>query len=199
MAFSIRSLITLVFAIVWKFHSSDAFGITGSQSFLMKSYLHDGNIGSSHMVISSSQRNKSWLEMSDSGGGGGGNMERSKSKKRGLTTITIDKVKLEEKEDIKDETEWRVLLHNDEVHTFEYVVESLVKVIGTIDRKQAWDMCVLTHGNGKATVTKAWKDQAEKYCLGLQRQGLTASIAPDDNFQGKGMSGDLGGPGKSGD
>jgi len=137
--------------------------------------------------------------MSDDGGGGGGNRERSKSKKRGLTTITIDKVKAEEKEDIKDESEWRVLLHNDEVHTFEYVVESLVKVIGTIDRKQAWDMCVLTHGNGKATVTKAWKDQAEKYCLGLQRQGLTASIAPDDNFQGKGMDGDLGGPGKSGD
>ena len=137
----------------------------------------------------------SQLKMSDAGGGGGGNMERSKSKKRGLSTITIDKVKTEEKEDIKDESEWRVLLHNDEVHTFEYVVGSLVKVIGTIDRKKAWDICVLTHGNGKATVTKAWKDQAEKYCLGLQRQGLTASIAPDDNFRGKGMDGDLGGPG----
>ena len=182
--------------VVCNFHRSDAFGMAGPQSFVTKTHFQDGSMG---MVKSSSRKNSSWLQMSDSGGGGGGNMERSKSKKRGLTTITIDKVKTEEKEDIKDESEWRVLLHNDEVHTFEYVVESLVKVIGTIDRKQAWDMCVLTHGNGKATVTKAWKDQAEKYCLGLQRQGLTASIAPDDNFQGKGMAGDLGGPGKSGD
>lgn len=140
------------------------------------------------------QGNVGILKMSDGGGGGGG-QERAKSKKRGLTTITIEKQKVEEEEEEKDETEWRVLLHNDEVHTFEYVVDSLVKVIGTVDRKGAWDICVLTHGNGKATIVKAWKDQAEKYCLGLQRQGLTASIAPDNNFKAKGMDNDLGGGG----
>lgn len=136
------------------------------------------------------------LRMSDAGGGGGGAGERKTSKKRGLSTITIDKQKVEEEEDEKDDTEWRVLLHNDEVHTFEYVVDSLVKVIGTIDRKLAWDICVLVHGNGKATIVKAWKDQAEKYCLGLQRQGLTASISPDNNFKAKGMNNDLGGAGE---
>ena len=56
--------------------------------------------------------------------------------------------------------------------------------IGTLDRKAAFEICVTTHGVGKATVTKTWKKQAEKYCLGLQRQGLTVSIAPDKDFDG---------------
>jgi len=140
-------------------------------------------------------RSTSALRMSDAGGGGGGgggNMDRQRSTKKGLQTITIDKTKAEQKEEKKDESEWRVILHNDEVHTFEYVVNSLVKVIGTIDKKKAWDICVLTHGNGKATVTKSWKQQSEKYCLGLQRQGLTVSIAPDDNFNAGNMPNDLG-------
>jgi len=62
-------------------------------------------------------------------------------------------------------------------------------VIGTVDRKRAFDICVLTHGSGKATITQTWKDQAMKYCFGLQRQGLTASIAPESRFTGGGDSG----------
>ena len=129
----------------------------------------------------------------------GSSYERTRSTKKGVTTITEDKTKTKSKQDKKDETEWRVVLHNDEVHTFEYVVMSIVKVIGTIDRKKAWDICVLTHGNGKATITKAWKQQAEKYCLGLQRQGLTASISPDKNFKGGGDGGDGDGEGGGGE
>mmetsp|Transcript_3474 Transcript_3474/g.4835 ORF Transcript_3474/g.4835 Transcript_3474/m.4835 type:complete len:198 (-) Transcript_3474:54-647(-) len=125
------------------------------------------------------------LRMSDGNGGGGGS-ERAKSKKKGLTTITIDKTETKsDQEEIKEE-EWRVVLHNDEVHTFNYVIQSLCKVIGTLDRKRAFDICVLTHGSGKATITKCWKQQAMKYCLGLQRQGLTASIAPESRFSGEG-------------
>mmetsp|Transcript_1502 Transcript_1502/g.1917 ORF Transcript_1502/g.1917 Transcript_1502/m.1917 type:complete len:201 (+) Transcript_1502:101-703(+) len=140
-----------------------------------------------------------FLQMSDSGdGGGGGDMSRQRKTKKGISTIVMDKVEQKQEEDKKDEQEWRVVLHNDEVHTFEYVVMSLVKVIGTIDRKKAWDICVLTHGNGKATIVKAWKDQAQKYCLGLQRQGLTASIAPDSNFEGGGDGGGGGGGGDDG-
>ncbi|KAL3808942.1 hypothetical protein ACHAXA_003562 [Cyclostephanos tholiformis] len=37
-----------------------------------------------------------------------------------------------------------------------------------------------------------WKEQAMKYCLGLQRQGLTASITPESKFEGGG-GGVLGG------
>lgn len=90
----------------------------------------------------------------------------------------------EEDEDENKEQEWRVILHNDEVHTFHYVVRSLTKVIGTLDRKAAFEVCVQTHGVGKATITTTWKKQAEQFCLGLQRQGLTVSIAPDEDFDG---------------
>ncbi|CAM9769346.1 unnamed protein product [Phaeothamnion confervicola] len=49
--------------------------------------------------------------------------------------------------------------------------------------KVAYEVTMETHKAGKATVTTAWKNQAETYCLQLQQCGLTASIAPDANFQ----------------
>ena len=113
----------------------------------------------------------------------------------GLTTIVIDKTEAATKQEEKKEEQWRVVLHNDEVHTFNYVIQSLCKVIGTLDRKRAFDICVVTHGQGKATITQTWKAQAMKFCLGLQRQGLTASIAPESRFSGDGGDGDGGGDG----
>jgi len=136
-------------------------------------------------------KNFSTLHMSDGGGGGGGGggAEISKSTKKGLSTITIDKTEQKEDQEEIPEEQWRVVLHNDEVHTFNYVIQSLCKVIGTLDRKRAFDICVVTHGQGKATITKSWKEQAMKYCLGMQRQGLTASIAPENRFTGDGEGG----------
>ncbi len=115
-------------------------------------------------------------------------MERSRSTKKKVQTIIKDKTETQPEEQKRKEEMWRVVLHNDEVHTFNYVVRSLCKVIGTLDRKAAFEICVQTHGIGKATVTKVWKKQAEQFCLGLQRQGLTVSIAPDEDFEG-GQSG----------
>ncbi|KAL3758739.1 hypothetical protein ACHAWU_001466 [Discostella pseudostelligera] len=129
------------------------------------------------------------LRMSDSGGGGGGGMEKQKSKKQSLGTALIDKTETQMQEDEVPEEQWRVVLHNDEVHTFNYVIRSLQKVMGTLDKKKAFDICTVTHGQGQATVTTCWKEQAMKYCLGLQRQGLTASIAPESKFEGGGGGG----------
>ena len=126
------------------------------------------------------------LKMSDNGGGA----EVAKTTKKGLSTIVIDKTEQKQEQKEIPEEQWRVVLHNDEVHTFNYVIQSLCKVIGTLDRKRAFDICVVTHGQGKATITKCWKEQAMKYCLGLQRQGLTASIAPESRFTGDGAGGD---------
>lgn len=117
--------------------------------------------------------------------------ERSRSTKKGVSTIIKDKVESKAEEDKKKEEMWRVVLHNDEVHTFNYVIRSICKCIGTVDRKAAFEICVATHGTGKATVTKTWKKQAEKYCLSLQRQGLTVSIAPDKDFEGGHSGGGL--------
>ncbi len=118
-------------------------------------------------------------------------MERSRSTKKGVSTIIQDKTETKAEEQKRKEEMWRVVLHNDEVHTFNYVIRSLCKVIGTLDRKASFEICVQTHGNGKATVTKTWKKQAEQYCLGLQRQGLTVSISPDEDFDGGHSGGGL--------
>lgn len=109
-------------------------------------------------------------------------MERTRSTRK--TTQTIEKTDTEIDEEKKKEEMWRVVLHNDEVHTFNYVIRSLCKVIGILDRKAAFEICVQTHGVGKATITKTFKKQAEQFCLGLQRQGLTVSISPDEDFEG---------------
>ena len=114
-----------------------------------------------------------------------------KSKKTSRGTTVIDKVETDEEEEKKKEEMWRVVLHNDEVHTFNYVIRSLTKVIGTLDRKAAFEVCVQTHGIGKATITKTWKKQAEQHCLGLQRQGLPVSISPDKDFEGGHAGGGL--------
>ena len=62
-------------------------------------------------------------------------------------------------------------------------------------RKKAHEITVQTHGAGQANVITVWKAMAETYCLGLQRQGLTASIAPDAGFK-KGEGDGGGEPGK---
>mmetsp|Transcript_17489 Transcript_17489/g.25856 ORF Transcript_17489/g.25856 Transcript_17489/m.25856 type:complete len:176 (+) Transcript_17489:124-651(+) len=108
--------------------------------------------------------------------------ERSRTTKKGVQTLI--KEKTEEKEDEKKDPQYRVLLHNDEVHTFQYVVRALTKCIGTLDRAAAFEICVETHGRGKAIITKTWKKQAQQFCMGLQRQGLTVSITPDEDIDG---------------
>jgi ATP-dependent Clp protease adapter protein ClpS len=94
--------------------------------------------------------------------------EKSRTTKK--TVQVKDRVETKPDEQKNKEEMWRVVLHNDEVHTFNYVVRSLCKVIGTLDRKAAFEICVQTHGVGKATITKSWKKQAETYCLGMQRR-----------------------------
>lgn len=118
-------------------------------------------------------------------------VEKNSSTKKGKSVQVMDKTETKAEEKKKKEEMWRVVLHNDEVHTFNYVVRSLTKVIGTLDRKAAFEICVQTHGVGKATVTKTWKKQAEQFCLGLQRQGLTVSISPNEDFDGGHSGGGL--------
>lgn len=72
-----------------------------------------------------------------------------------------------------------------------FILRAVFTVIGTLDRKAAFEICVQTHGIGKATITKTWKKQAEQFCLGLQRQGLTVSISPDKDFEGGHSGGGL--------
>ena len=85
----------------------------------------------------------------------------------------------ERKEQVDKEPIWRVLLHNDDVHTFDYVIDTIVSVVRTVTRKKAHRITMEAHKSGLATVTTTWKQLAREYSLGLQKAGLTSSIAPD--------------------
>jgi ATP-dependent Clp protease adapter protein ClpS len=157
-----------------------AFGLSPSTGFSVIAPLP---AASNRFVTSTKSDSSTRLYMSD--------QEKVRSTKKGVTTITKDKTETKAEEEKKKEEMWRVVLHNDEVHTFNYVIRSLTKVIGILDRQAAFEICVQTHGIGKATVTKTWKKQAEQFCLGLQRQGLTVSISPDEDFGGGHAGGGL--------
>lgn len=103
----------------------------------------------------------------------------------GVVTIVRPDVRKEtqKKEKTEREPTWRVLLHNDEVHTFDYVTGAIVKVVRTVSRKKAHRITMQAHASGVATVTTTWKALAEEYCKGLQMHGLTSSIAPDSSFK----------------
>jgi len=124
------------------------------------------------------------------GGGGGGGADggaREGERERGRTAVISrpkPKPKNERKEDVDKEPSWRVLLHNDDVHTFDYVTMAIVKVVKTITRKKAHRITVQAHSMGTATVTTTWKQMAKTMCLKLQKFGLTSSIAPDSSHTG---------------
>lgn len=117
------------------------------------------------------------------GAGDGGAGERE-SGGAGVAVLTkppdVDKMSdLDKKEAVDKEPIWRVLLHNDDVHTFDYVIDTIVSVVRTVTRKKAHRITMEAHKSGLATVTTTWKQLAREYSLGLQKAGLTSSIAPD--------------------
>ena len=104
--------------------------------------------------------------------------------RRGRTaTIAKPKPKPKEKrrEEVENEPQWRVLLHNDDVHTWDYVIFAIVSVVKTITKKKAHKITTQVHTMGTATVTVTWKQMAKQYCLKLQEFGLTSSISPDSS------------------
>lgn len=57
----------------------------------------------------------------------------------------------EEKEEEDEETPWRVILYNDEIHTFEEVIAQLIKATGCSQSK-AEKLTLKVHNEGKARV-----------------------------------------------
>ena len=104
-------------------------------------------------------------DMQDGGGDGGSGGEREQSKSRGRLAVISrpkPKPKSENREQVDKDNSWRVLLHNDDVHTFDYVSMAIVKVIQTVTRKKAHKITVQCHSMGTATVTTTWKQMAKQ-------------------------------------
>ncbi|MBN1951893.1 MAG: ATP-dependent Clp protease adaptor ClpS [Bacteroidales bacterium] len=68
-----------------------------------------------------------------------------------------------------------LILHNDDVHTFDYVIESLVKVC-ELEPIQAEQCTYLVHYKGKCDVKKGDFDFLHPYKNALIERGLEATI-----------------------
>jgi ATP-dependent Clp protease adaptor protein ClpS len=87
----------------------------------------------------------------------------------------ISKPGLDELTDSDLGTERFLILHNDEVHTFDYVIDSLIDVC-EMDEIQAEQCTFLVHYKGKCDVKKGGYSFLKPYREGLITKGLKATI-----------------------
>ena len=67
----------------------------------------------------------------------------------------------------------RVIVLNDDVNTFEHVVDCLCKIIPGMGTERAWDLAHQVDGQGSAEVWCGPLEQAELYHQQLTGEGLT--------------------------
>lgn len=76
----------------------------------------------------------------------------------------------------EDTTENKYLiLHNDEVHSFDYVIENLIKIC-KMDEIQAEQCTFLVHYKGKCDVKKGTVNYLKPFRHALTDKGLEATI-----------------------
>jgi len=75
---------------------------------------------------------------------------------------------------------YRVLLHNDDYNSMEYVVQTLMKTVPSLTQPQAVDIMMEAHTNGVALVITCALEHAEFYAENLCNHGLTSTIEPDE-------------------
>ena len=71
---------------------------------------------------------------------------------------------------------FKVVVLDDDVHTFQHVVECLVRYIPAMQPNQAWELAHRIDGEGSAVVWCGPQEQAELYHQQLGAEGLT--LAP---------------------
>jgi ATP-dependent Clp protease adaptor protein ClpS len=84
-----------------------------------------------------------------------------------------------EDEDVAVETEslhpYSLIVWNDEVNTFEWVIQTLVEVIGH-SVEQAEQCAMIIHTKGKYAVKNGSYDELKPYCEAITERGIGATI-----------------------
>lgn len=75
----------------------------------------------------------------------------------------------------EESEEKKIVLFNDEVNTFDFVIESLISVCGH-DPIQAEQCTLIVHFKGKCDVKSGTFEDLEPLCTALLDRGLTAEI-----------------------
>jgi ATP-dependent Clp protease adaptor protein ClpS len=87
------------------------------------------------------------------------------------------KEKIQEKSDVLEQevSQHEIILFNDEVHTFEFVINSLIDVCEHTS-EQAEQCTYLVHYKGKCAVKTGEYDELKPRCTRLLNLGLSAEI-----------------------
>jgi ATP-dependent Clp protease adaptor protein ClpS len=75
---------------------------------------------------------------------------------------------------------YRVILHNDDVHSMDEVVGALRKSVPGLSTRKAILIMMEAHVTGRATVVICTREQAEYYAERLGTFGLTVTIEPGE-------------------
>lgn len=75
---------------------------------------------------------------------------------------------------------YRVLLHNDDYNSMEYVVQTLLTTVPSLTQPQAVSIMMEAHTNGMALVITCAQEHAEFYCETLKNHGLSSTIEPEE-------------------
>ena len=77
---------------------------------------------------------------------------------------------------LQSQVPWIVLLHNDDHHDMEYVVDSLCKAVDTLSMQDATEIMIEAHMKEVAIVGSWRLELAEYYRDRIQTFGLTVTI-----------------------
>ena len=81
------------------------------------------------------------------------------------------------------EKEWRLILHDDTVHTIQEVCEIIGSRCPLCPPARAYEVTLETHMTGAGTIAVSNKKVIDEYTRSLQKAGLTVSMSPDDDFE----------------
>lgn len=87
------------------------------------------------------------------------------------------KEKIQEEVDVLEQEvpQHEIILYNDDVHTFDYVIDALIEVCEhTLE--QAEQCTILVHYKGKCAVKSGEYEELKPKCTRLLQLGLTAEI-----------------------
>jgi ATP-dependent Clp protease adaptor protein ClpS len=82
------------------------------------------------------------------------------------TEVVVEVVEVDEKS---------LLLYNDDVNTFDHVIDSLVQICGH-EILQAEQCALIVHTKGKCSVKNGTFEKLEPMCVALLDRGLSAQI-----------------------
>ena len=89
--------------------------------------------------------------------------------------MELVKVKVEKKNKKDLSKSYEIILFNDDVNTFDYVINKLVTICGQT-LEQAEQCTYIVHYSGKCSVKTGTFEELKPMCLKLLDSGLTAEI-----------------------